>query len=120
MTEFLLKYAGELITALIVFLPTYMTSHRKRKSELATIQAELDNEKIDHANSIVDMYKQLTLDLKKEHQEKFDNFKKEYEARFSVMHLEINKLRNDQILWENKYRTLKKEFENYKKNNTKK
>ena len=120
MIEFLLKYAGELITALIVFLPTYMTSHRKRKTELSTIQAQLDKEKINHANSIVDMYKQLTLDSKNADQEKFDSLKKEYEARFTVMHNEINKLRNDQILWENKYRALKKEFENYKKNNSKK
>ncbi|TSE05679.1 hypothetical protein [Aquimarina algiphila] len=70
---------------------------KKRKQEL--VQAEIQSQQ-----QVVDLY-----------QEALDDLKKRYDEKFSELEGEIKQLRTNLDLWKGKYRTLKSEFDAYRK-----
>lgn len=70
---------------------------KKRKQEL--VQAEIQNQQ-----QVVDLY-----------QEALNDLKKRYDEKFSELETELKQLRTNLDLWKGKYRSLKSEFDNYRK-----
>ncbi|AUS06487.1 hypothetical protein C1A40_13990 [Tamlana carrageenivorans] len=94
--ELLKNHLGEIITA-IAGIGAWGFEHNKRKQELK--RTELENNQ-----SVIDLY-----------QEALDDLKKRYDEKFSDLEVEIKSLKDNLNLWKGKYRTLKAEFDNYKK-----
>lgn len=65
--------------------------------------AELEALKSNNLQKIVDMYQEALTDLKVR-----------YEDRFNELHKEIESLRKNVEVWKNKYRDLKKAFDEYR------
>lgn len=101
--EFLTKYLGELATAVIAGVCTWFFQRKQKHAELERMKAELQSVKADGSQKIVDLYQETLNDLKTRYDEKFEE-----------LHREIDSLRRNVELWKNKYRDLKKAFDNYK------
>lgn len=98
--DILKNHIGEIITA-IAGLGAWSFERNKRKQELKKQETETNQ-------SVVDLY-----------QEALDDLKKRYDVKFSDLDLEIKLLKDNLNLWKGKYRTLKKEFDEYRKHHEK-
>lgn len=93
-------HIGEIITA-IAGLGAWGFERAKRKQELKKSETETNQ-------SVVDLY-----------QEALDDLKKRYDEKFTDLETEIKSLKDNLNLWKGKYRSLKKEFDEYKKKHEK-
>lgn len=99
MKEFLINHIDSVLPYLFGaggFFSWY-SERKKRKQEIA--RAETQNQQ-----QVVDLY-----------QEALDDLKKRYDEKFSELESEIGQLRTNLDLWKSRYKTLKQEFENYKR-----
>lgn len=108
MKEFLQPYVGEFIAVLISGFGVWFFERRRKKVEVKSLEA-------DHSKSIMGLYQEALDDLKKRYEEKYLSLKTEYDLKFQNLNLQIDKLKRDQEMWKNKYTSLKKEFDAYKK-----
>lgn len=102
MTDLLKPYISEIVTA-IIGLIAWVFERNKRKTEYKSLQNQLKAQETETDKSVVDLY-----------QEALDDLKKRYDIKFAELELELESLRNNLNLWKGKYRTLKKEFDDYK------
>lgn len=100
MMDIFKNHIGEIITA-IAGLGAWGFERTKRKQELKKSETETNQ-------SVVDLY-----------QEALDDLKKRYDEKFTDLEVEIKSLKDNLNLWKGKYRTLKKEFDEYRKNHEK-
>jgi molecular chaperone GrpE (heat shock protein) len=99
MKEFLVNHIETILAYLFGAggLFSAWTERKKRKQEF--VQAETQNQQ-----QVVDLY-----------QEALDDLKKRYDEKFSELEGELKQLRTNLDLWKGKYRTLKREFDTYRK-----
>ena len=53
--------------------------------------------------------------MKNQYEERYNFLKREYDLKFENMSFKMAQLEKDQEMWKNKYSSLKKEFDAYKK-----
>lgn len=98
------QYTGEIITGIITAIcgiGAWFTERKKRQT---------DNMKV-----IVDLYQEALGDLKLRYDSNLTELKTQYDLKFHNLEEDIKKLRENVNLWKGKYSSLKKEFDNYKK-----
>jgi molecular chaperone GrpE (heat shock protein) len=72
-------------------------------------------EQITNQQSIVDLYQESLTDLKLRYEEKYQDLKLTFDEKISNVSNELSELRKSLDEWKKKYFTLKKDFDNYKK-----
>lgn len=119
MLDFILKYLGELIAAAIAGFMGWFFERKRKKAETNKVEA-------DYSKAIMEIYQEALTDLKARYDEKYESQnreydlkfksqKQEYDLKFESLNLKMDKMTKDQEMWKNKYTSLKKEFDNYKK-----
>lgn len=101
MFEILQPYIDNIITLL---LGGFIGWFPNRKKEAITNQ-----------QSIVDLYQESLTDLKVRYEEKYQDLKLTFDEKISNVSNELSELRKSLDEWKKKYFTLKKDFDNYKK-----
>ncbi len=119
MGEFLQQYLGQLLMVVITtgiggFFGWFYERKRK-KVEVKNLEAEGSKVKADYSKSIVDLYQEALIDMKNQYEERYNFLKREYDLKFENMSFKMAQLEKDQEMWKNKYSSLKKEFDAYKK-----
>ncbi|MEO2064500.1 MAG: hypothetical protein ABGW97_16070 [Christiangramia sp.] len=119
MSEFFTEYLGIFLTALITggvggFFGWFFERKRK-KVEVKNLAVEGEKGKADYLQAIMDSYQDALTDLRVRYEERYEFMKNEYDLKFENQNLKIDKLKKDQEMWKNKYNSLKKEFDAYKK-----
>lgn len=119
MGEFLQQYLGEFIMVVITtgiggFFGWFFERKRK-KVEVDNLKAEGSKTKVDYSKSIIDLYQEALSDLKNQYEERYSFLKNEYDLKFLNMGIQMQQLNQVLDVWKNKYSSLKKEFDAYKK-----
>lgn len=96
MIETIQQYLGEFITALVAGFGGWFFQRKQKHAELEALRAN-------NYQKIVDLYQEALADLKKT-----------YDGKFKDLHNEVELLRKNVELWKNKYRDLKKAFDEYR------
>ena len=96
MKDIIQQYIGEIITFL-AGLGAWGYERKKRKQEIKKAETS-------HKHQVVDLY-----------QEALDDLKKRYDEKFADLEAEIKRLEKNLDLWKNKYKSLKTEFDNYRR-----
>jgi hypothetical protein len=105
MSEFIREYFGMLLGGTITGgLAGFFAWFWKRKSS-----------KADYSKSIIDLYQEALTDLKNQYEGRYVFLKNEYDLKFANLNLQLEQVKKDQEMWKNKYSSLKKEFDAYKK-----
>lgn len=115
MLEFLQPYLGEFITAILAAFLGWFFERKRKKVEVANLAVEGNKAEADYSKSIMDIYQEALTDLKIRYEERYAFLKNEYDLKFANTNLQIQQLKKDQEMWKNKYTSLKKEFDAYKK-----
>ncbi|WP_407323899.1 hypothetical protein R5O24_14115 [Tenacibaculum maritimum] len=105
MEEFLPLITGVLTATNISAVIAWFFDSKKRKNEYALLVAQLKARETDNHKSVIDMYQEVLNDLKKYN-----------DVRFQDLEKDLSQLKRNLNLWKEKYRSLKKEFEEYKTN----
>ena len=108
MNEFLQRYLGEMITALIAGFGAWFFERKRKKVEVQNLNA-------DYSKSIMEMYQNALTDLKDRYEERYTFLKNEYDLKFQHLNLKMEQMQKDQEMWKNKYTSLKKEIDLEKK-----
>jgi len=101
MLEFLQPFIGEIIVGAVMAFLGWFFERRKKKAE--------------YSKSMIDIYQDALTDLKTRYDEKYAFLKNEYDLKFKHLTFQMDQLRKDQEMWKNKYSSLKKEFDAYKR-----
>ncbi len=104
MKTLLMDYIGELITAFLGLFGMYITNLMNRKKH----RAEIKSYELDNMEKSVTFYQRLLDDVEQRFDKKLTENSKEIENL-------RNKLEETKKYWQERYNTLKKEFDNYKK-----
>ncbi|WP_438710868.1 hypothetical protein ACSTS3_19715 [Aquimarina muelleri] len=109
--EFITTYLVEILTGTnVTAIIVWLFDRKKRANQYAQLVAELKSKETENDKSVVDLY-----------QEALDDLKKRYDEKFDELGSELKTLKTNLDLWKGKYRTLKKEFDEYReKHETKK
>jgi len=102
--ELLQNNIGLIITT-ITGLLAWLFERTQRKAESKKAEQNIQETETKHQQQVVDLYQEALTDLKKRYDEKFNDLDEE-----------IKQLRKNLELWKTKYKTLKEEFEGYKRN----
>jgi molecular chaperone GrpE (heat shock protein) len=103
--EFVTQYLVEILTGTnITAIVVWLFDRKKRANQYAQLVAELKSKETENDKSVVDLY-----------QEALDDLKKRYDVKFEELSAELKTLKTNLDLWKGKYRTLKKEFDDYRK-----
>lgn len=102
--EFISTYLVEILTGTnLTAVVVWFFDRKKRANQYDTLVAELKAKETENDKSIVDLY-----------QEALDDLKTRYDVKFDELSIELEKLKTNLDLWKSKYRTLKKEFDEYR------
>ena len=104
MKEIIQQYIGEILTFL-AGLGAWGYERKKRKQELRSARLSNQANETSNQQQVVELY-----------QEALDDLKLRYDEKFADLEAEIKRLEKNLDLWKNKYRSLKAEFDNYRKN----
>ncbi|MGY0426004.1 MAG: hypothetical protein ACWIPI_04125 [Polaribacter sp.] len=109
--EFITQYLVEILTGTnVTAIIVWFFDRKKRANQYVQLVAELKSKETENDKSVVDLY-----------QEALDDLKKRYDVKFDELGTELKTLKTNLDLWKGKYRTLKKEFDDYRvKHKTKK
>lgn len=108
MFDFIVQYLGELIAAAIAGFMGWFFERKRKKAETNKVEA-------DYSKAIMEIYQDALNDLKKRYDDRDAYLKAEYDMKFEVLNVKMEQLKKDQEMWKNKYSSLKKEFDAYKK-----
>lgn len=104
--EFIANYLVEILTGTnVTAIVVWFFDRKKRANQYAQLVAELKSKETENDKSVVDLY-----------QEALDDLKKRYDEKFNELSTELKTLKANLDLWKGKYRTLKKEFDEYREN----
>jgi len=119
MGEFLQQYLGEILILVITGAVSgffgWFFERKKKKVEVKNLEAEGSKAKADYSKSIIDLYQDALTDLKNQYEERYNFLKNEYDLKFANMNIQMQQLNQALDVWKNKYSSLKKEFDAYKK-----
>ena len=101
MFEIIKPYMGEMLTLLIGGFIGWFPNRKKNR--------------IDNQQAIVDLYQETLTDLKQRYEEKYQDMKSTFELRFDEMQRELSTVKKSLNDWRKKYFSLKKDFDQYKK-----
>jgi len=101
MFEVIKPYLGEMFAAVIGGVIGYLPNRKKSR--------------IDNQQAIVDLYQESLTDLKERYEEKYQDLKATFDAKLVKVVTELETLKKSLNDWRKKYFTLKKDFDQYKK-----
>ena len=115
MLEFLQPFIGEIIVGAVMAFLGWFFERKRKRVEIDNLAVEGNKAEADYSKSMLDIYQDALTDLRNRYEEKYDFLKNEYDLKFANIGLQMERLKKDQEMWKNKYTSLKKEFDAYKR-----